>query len=137
MRACNVHVCVLNDGTWQFRRNRLPIPGSICNRKIYSSHYERLCMCIVYVNMSAIANPETMRVKKPNILIYKLGFIVIFLEKGSRTSDVGFSISSMVKILQLLFGDICEKRERKTNWHHIPITCSFFFNLYKIFKIVY
>jgi len=33
--------------------------------------------------------PKTMRAKTPNILKYKLGFIVIFLEEGSTISDVG------------------------------------------------
>jgi hypothetical protein len=43
----------------------------------------------VHVNMSAVANPETMRVKTPNILLYNMGFIVMFLEEGSTTFDVG------------------------------------------------
>ena len=72
----------------------------------------------------------------PNILLYKLGFIVIFLEIGSTTSDIGVQYRVWWKSGSY-FKEMYVKREieRRTNTI-FPLHVQFF-TIYKIFKIEY
>jgi hypothetical protein len=95
MRARNVHVCIFNDCTRQFPRNRLHILSSSWTNDSTAGFIPAItnfcggmqCMWL-WVRRR---NQKPMRVAIPSILLHNLRFIVIYLEEvGERGSYLFF-----------------------------------------------